>query len=183
MADTQRSVATILGLLADNVAGDISPQDLRDAFVSWRPGHGQLYVAAADAAAETIAGTVNYYEVTTPVWTLSAGAHLFDESTGNGQLTYTGAVDVVAHIACSISMTCGSNNQVTHWRLGVNGTSNAASEVQRKIGTGADVGSTALHLITTLSAGDYISLFVRNATGANNVTLEVANLEVVTMPA
>jgi len=182
MADTQRTVATILSLLANNTAGAISPQDVRDFAVSWRNGHGQIYVAAADAAAITIANTNDYVEATVaPAWTLSSGAHLFDESGGNGRLTYTGTQPMTAHIACSISMTCGSNLQLTHWRLGVNDTTDAASECQRKIGTGTDSGSTALHLITTVTTGDYISLWCRNSTGANDVTLEVANLQVVTM--
>jgi hypothetical protein len=182
MADTQRSVSAILALLTDNSNGQISEQDIRDAFVSWRNGHGQIYVAAGDAAAITISDTSSYFEATNPTWTLSSGAHFFDESGGDGRLTYTGIVPLVMHVACTISMTSGSNNQVTHWRIGKTGTTDEASEVQRKIGTGADVGSTALHLVTTLSTGDYLSLWVRNATGSNNVTLEVANIQAMTMP-
>jgi hypothetical protein len=181
MPDTQRTTATIFSLLANNTAGAISPQDLRDALLSWRNGHGQIYVPAAAAAAITIANTNDYVEATTPAWTLSSGAHLFDESGGNGRLTYTGVEPMVAHIACSISMTCGSNLQLTHWRLGVNATPDAASECQRKIGTGTDSGSTALHLIATVTNGDYISLWCRNSTSAADVTLEVANLQAVTM--
>lgn len=181
MADTQRSVSAIVSLLADNTTQNISPQDLRDAFVSWRNGHGQLYVAAADAAAITISATDTYYEASAPVWTLSSGAHWADESGGNGRLTYTGAADVSAHIACTISFTCAGSNQVLHFRLGKNGTTDVASEVQAKIGTGTDVQSTALHYITGLSNGDYVSLFVRNATATNDVTVEVSNLEWMTM--
>ncbi len=182
MADTQRSVAAIEALLADNTSGNISPQDLRDGFASWRNGHGQIFVAAADAAAITISDNTSYFETSAPVWTLSSGAHWFDESGGNGRLTYTGTTPLVVHIACSISMTSGSNNQITHWRIGLTGVTDAASEVQRKIMTGTDVASTALHLITTVDTNDYLSLWVRNATGANNVTLEVSNLQVMTMP-
>ncbi len=181
MADVQRSVSAILALLADNANLRISEQDVRDAFVSWRNGHGQIYVAASDSAAVTISNNSDYFEATAPVWTLSAGAHWFDESDGNGRLTYIGVAGIVVHVSCTISMT-GTNAQVTHWRIGKNGTTDAASEVQRKIGTGADVGSTALHLVTTMSTGDHLSLFVRNATGSNNVTLEAANLQVMTMP-
>ena len=36
MADTQRTEAAILALLADNSTGDISPQDMRDAIVSMK---------------------------------------------------------------------------------------------------------------------------------------------------
>jgi hypothetical protein len=78
-------------------------------------------------------------------------------------------------------MTSGSNNQTLHWRIGLTGVTDATSEVQRRIMTGTDVGSTALHLITTMSTNDYLSLWVRNATGANNVTLEVGNLQAMAM--
>ena len=183
MAETQRTSSEIYTLLANNTTGAISPTDLRDAFATWRPGHGQIYVAAAAAAAISFSDSTSYVEVTGPAWTLSSGAHLFDESGGNGRLTYTGA-DVSVHVAASISMTASNNNQITHWRIGKTGTDDAASEIQRKIGTAADGGSTAMHLITTLSTNDYLSLFVRNEswTASETVTLEVANLQCVTMP-
>jgi hypothetical protein len=34
-----------------------------------------------------------------------------------------------------------------------------------------------------MSTGDHLSLFTRNATAVENVTLEVANLQAMTMPA
>jgi hypothetical protein len=181
MAETQRTVSETYTLLADNTSGNISPQDLRDGFETWRIGHGQIAVSASDAAAITISDTVSYFEVTNPVWTVGGALHNFDESGGNGRLTYTGVADTVVHIACSISMTSGSNNQTLHWRIGLTGVTDATSEVQRRIMTGTDVGSTALHLITTMSTNDYLSLWVRNATGANNVTLEVGNLQAMAM--
>lgn len=182
MADTQRSIAQILALLADNSSGDISPQDLRDAFVTWKMRHGQIYVASGGGAATTVSNTADYFECNASTWTLSSGAADFDESGGNGRLTYTGVADVMLHVACTISFTAASNNQVLHFRLGKSGTTDAASEVQFKIGTGSDVGSTAIHLIVSLSTGQYLSLFVRNETSAANVTVSVANLQAVSMP-
>lgn len=182
MADTQRTLTAILALLADNTTGDISPQDVRDMLVSSIGRCAQISVPAANRAAVTIAGTVNYYEATAPTWVLGSFDALFDQSSGNGRLKYLGVVAADLHIACTISLTCGSNNQVIHARLGKNGVSDAASEVQFKLGTVGDVASTALHLIATVSPGDYISLFVRNETGANNVTVECANLQAVLMP-
>jgi hypothetical protein len=181
MADTQRTVAAILALLADNTTGDISPQDLRDFAVSWRPSHGQIHVPAAAAAAVTVSNTSTYYEATAPAWTLSSGAHLFDESAGNGRLTYTGAEPIRAFVACSLSMTVAGSNDVIHWRLGLNSTSDPASEVQRKVGTGSDVGAVAVHLLETMTNGDYVSLWVRNATASDNVTVEVASIQVIGM--
>ena len=182
MADTQRSVSTILGLLATNTTGDISAQDMRDALVTWRQCHGQLYVPAAARAAVTISDTTNFFEATTPAWTLSTGAHLFDESAGNGRLTYTGTAAVDVHVALSVSFTSVGSNQVVRLRIGKNATPDPASEAHRKIGAGTDVGSTAIHLITSMSTGDYVSLWVRNVDNASDVTIEVANIQVVSMP-
>lgn len=182
MADTQRSVSDILALLADNTSGNISPQDIRDAFATWRMGMGQIYIPSGSGAAITISDTTNYFEATTPTWSLSSGGFWFNESGGNGRLTYTGTADVMVHAAATISFTTASNLQVVHWRLGKNATPDPAAEAQRKVGTGTDVGSTAIHLVTSMSTGDYLSLWVRNATTATNATLVVANLQAVTMP-
>lgn len=182
MAQTQKTVTAAYRLLADNTSGDISPRDLRDTFESWRPRHGQMYVAAADSGDITITDSTNYFEATAMTWTLSSGQYEFDESAGNGRLTYTGAETVMVHIACTISMTCASNQQVLHFRIGKSGVTNDASEVQRKVGTGQDVGSTAAHLTTNMSNGDYLSLWCRNATSTANVTIECANIQLMSMP-
>jgi hypothetical protein len=180
MAESQLTTAAALAALADNTDGDISPQDIRDQFTTLRNGMGQIYVPASASASITIANTNDYVEATNPVWTLSAGPYLFDESAGNGRLTYVGTVPVMAHIACTVSMTVAGTNQTTHFRLSLNGTTDVASEVQRFVSTGSDVGSTALHLVEVLTAGDYISLWARNATAANDITIEAANLQAVT---
>ena len=180
MAESQLTTAAALAALADNTDGDISPRDVRDQFTTLRMGMGQMFVPATAAAAVTISDTSSYFEATNPAWTFSTDGYLFDE-VSNGRLRYTGTVPVMAHIACSVSMTMSvGTNQVTHFRLSLNGTTDPASEVQRFVGTGSDVGSTALHLVETLTAGDYISLWVRNSTGSNDVTIECANLQAVT---
>lgn len=181
MPDTQQSVSAILALLADNTSQQISPQDLRNALVSWRPGHGELALLAADSAAVSITDSTNYFEANGPTWTLSAGGHWFDESAGNGRLTYIGAATVYAHIAATVSFSDAAND-VLHWRIGLNGTTLPASEIQRKVSAGGDVGSSAMHVITSMSTGDYLSLWVRNASATDNPTLNVANLQAMTMP-
>lgn len=184
MADTQRSVSEILALLANNSAGAISAQDLRDAFVTWRQGHGELFIAAADSALITLADTSTYVECTAPVWTPGAAGvlHNFDESAGNGRLTYTGAANIVVHVAATVSFSSVSNNRVIHLRIAKNGVTDAGAEVIRKTGTAGDVGSTAIHAIETMSQGDYLSLFALNVTSADDITIEAANLQAMSMP-
>lgn len=181
MADTQRSVSAILALLADNSTGAISPQDIRDAFVSWRMGMGQIYVADGDGAAVSISDSAVYYETTTSTWTLSSGGVWCDESAGNGRLTYTGTADVMVHAACTISFSVAGTNQDLYFRLGKNATPDPAAEVRTRVATSA-VASTAIHLVTMMSTGDYLSLWARNTTSTADITLQVANMQFVTMP-
>ena len=50
MADTQRTTAALLVLLADNTTGAITPQHLRDVLVSLQGGYGGLCAAVAAGA-------------------------------------------------------------------------------------------------------------------------------------
>lgn len=137
--------------------------------------NGMIYVAEIYGDAVTIYDTSTYFEVTEPVWTLQDGGKLFDMSGGNGRLTYVGIRPIRVYISCTVSMTAGANDQL-HMSLGLNGVTAEASEVQRTMGASGDVGIVALLLITTMESGDYISLFIRNTTGANNSTVTVANI-------
>jgi hypothetical protein len=56
MADTERSLAALQTLLADNSSGDISAQDLRDFLVSCFSAYGSIYVQDG-ATAQTSIGT------------------------------------------------------------------------------------------------------------------------------
>ena len=182
MAQTQRTTTEVFSLLADNTSGLISPTDVRDGFETWRMGHGQLYVENGNGSPVTVAVAGTFYEMIQSTWTPSTGLHLFDESAGNGRLTYIGVADVVVHVAASISFTAGQNNITTRFRLGKNSTPDPAAEAQRKIGTGSDVGSTAIHLVTTLSTGDHVSLWATTIGTPSTITLACANLQAITMP-
>jgi hypothetical protein len=183
MAETQRTVAEILALLADNTTQAISPQDERDAFVTGRSGYGQIYVPATDAAAVSIGDTTNYFEATTtPAWTLSANPYFFDESAGNGRLTYIGVADVICVATLTVSLTVSGTNQLIHFRLGKSGTDDLASEIIRYVTIGTDVGAASTQVMTPLSTGQYISAWFRNETSTGNVTIEAANLKAITLP-
>lgn len=53
MADTKRTQTAILALLADNVAADISPQDIRDSVVSARANQGGGWAFYTESTAIT----------------------------------------------------------------------------------------------------------------------------------
>lgn len=177
MAETQRTYAQVMALLADNTVGAISPQDLRDSLYSWYMPMGQIYMPAGSGVAETISSAGTYVELTSSGWLAGDDAELFDMSAGTGRLTYTGTVPVMCHVALSLSFTTSSNNIVVKGRIGVNDTPSGVAEFQRKIGTGSDVGSTAVHYIASLTAGDYLSAWVTTASGTTDLTLQAANLQ------
>lgn len=171
MADTKRSLAEILTLFADNTTGNISAQDLRDMVVTLEPDRGEMHVTSASAT--TVSDTTSYFPAV-GTYTLDSGDD-WDMNT-NGQLRYIGTPDRYCEITCSFSVTAASNNQVLHFALCKNGSLISASDTQRKVGTGGDVGSGGVHGATTVSTNDYICLAVRNETSATNVTFVTAEV-------
>ena len=173
MAETMRSISELQTLLADNVSGDISPQDLRDAVIATvQPGHGEIYVSAS---AETAIVSSDVWYPASGTFTLSTPAMNWDMNT-NGQLRYTGAADRVAHIALSFSMTAAANNKNMSVAVAKNGTVLTPSIVNRQIGTGSDEGTGAVHAFTTMSTNDYLTAVIRNNTDTTDATLTTVNL-------
>ena len=178
MAQTMRSLSEVEALLADNTSGNISPTDLRDALIATvQPGHGEIYITTP--AATVLSDTSTWVDVA-GTYTLSANAMNWDMNT-NGQLRYTGAAGRVVHIAASCSFTVAGTNDIIEIEVAKNSVNLPASRVQRKVGTGSDVGSTALHGFTTVTTNDYITVEVRNITAAENVTFQTLNLFVMDM--
>ncbi len=172
MAETQRSIATLQTLLANNTVGAISPTDLRDLMETLVAGHGEMYVTTP--AATTITDTGVFVD-TAGTFALTGSVKNWDMDT-NGQLRYIGAADRRVHIAASVSMVSASNNQVIHMRVAKNGTSLVSSQSQRKISTGSDIGSISMHVMTGMSTNDYLTIQVRNTSSTTTVTTTNANL-------
>jgi hypothetical protein len=166
MVDVARSKAQLLVLYADNSVGAISPQDLRDFVESAAPPYGSFStnVAAATTltqdvyskmAGTTTAGDMNQFDM--PV---------------DGRLRYTGVPNRHMHIAVTTSFTCANNNKVIGLKIAKNGTVLDDTIARRKVSTGADIGSTALHGDVMLSTNDYLELFLTNETDSTNATIE-----------
>ena len=172
MADTARTLAALQTLLADNATGDISAQDLRDMLVSLQNDHGEMSVTSAIET--SIASADTFYPVL-GTQALSSDAQNFTMPT-NGRLTYTGNEVRTFHIAVSLSIVSAGNNKVYEFTVGKNGSALTAPTQARKIATGADVGSTALHAFTTMDTNDYLELMISNTTDTTNATLNYANL-------
>lgn len=171
MVDTARTKAEILALLADNNAGDISPQDVRDMVVSLIPAHGGLYRNVAAPTTVTVAGT--YYKA---AGTTTAGE--LDDLTmpQDNRLTYIGVPERHFHILATISMTCDGINKIIGFKIAKNGTPIDGSVSRRRVGTGTDIGALAVQADVALATNDYVEIWVTNETTNTAVTLDEFHL-------
>ena len=178
MVDTIRTLDAIVALFADNTAGDISEQDIRDLVVSLAPGHGMLYLVTP--AANVLSDTTTWVQVG-GAFTLSGSAYNWAE-TAEGQLHYDSAGDRDAHVTASLTCTSASNSQILEFAIALNGTPVTGSAILHKTGTGSDVISISLTAHVDVSDGDYVSLMLRNTSSASNVTVQRCVLVVNDMP-
>lgn len=166
MVDVARSAAQLKALYADNTIGAISPQDLRDFVESATPPYGSFSTNVA--AATTL--TQNVYSKM--AGTTTAGGLLNFDMPVDGRLRYTGVPDRHMHIAVTTSFTCANNNKVIGLKIAKNGVVLDSTIARRKVSTGADIGSTALHGDVMMSTNDYLELFLTNETDSTNATIE-----------
>ena len=141
-------------------------------------GHGEI---AVTSTTETTIGTQNTFVQAAGTYTLSGNASNWDMAV-SARMRYIGAENRVVHIAASWSITSPGNNKVFRVAVAKNGTPIAVSEVQRKLATGADVGSGAAHAFIDVVTNDYLSVMVANATDAVNLTFVTLNLFGMDMP-
>jgi hypothetical protein len=86
----------------------------------------------------------------------------FDAGGESGRLRYIGATTRVFHCRASVSFSVASNNQTIEFGIAKNGVVEAASIIKDKISVGSDVDAINLQVSLSLSANDYVELFVRN---------------------
>lgn len=173
MADTMRTIAQLETILADNLTGAISAQDLRDAIIaSIHPGYAEMSVTAS--AATTLDDTSTWVKVG-GTWTLTDARPHWSMAV-NGLLDFTEAADREVNVMAAVSFTVVGNGQQCQFAIAKNGTIISQSIIQRYVGTGADVGAAAVVGHADISTGETISLMCRNITSAGDITAIFANL-------
>ena len=108
-------------------------------------------------------------------WTGNPNSMRFQNSS-SGNLTYTGNETMFFHIAFTISFKNSVNNRIVRASIFKNGVILPGSQIQNKIATGGDVGSTAIHVAASLSNGDYLNTYVLDEGGSSQITVTYANL-------
>lgn len=183
MPNTIKTLTELLVLLADNSTRDISEQDIRNLVVSLTMQHGQLSVAG-NAVATTISNNTTFFEADVTGAVLSQQSSILGvddfDMPATGRLRYLGVETRVFHIMSTISFISEGNNQEIHMELAKSGVVSTEAEIRRKVG-GDDVGSTAMHWLTTLATNEYLSVFAKNITAANDITIVSYNLQAIGM--
>jgi hypothetical protein len=162
MPDTVRSLADILTLLADNASGDISPQDLRDAVVSLSGNYSQLVSTGGSKVLSSAHAKFDLWTSTGPESGCATGDHATNRRV-------TVSVDGTYDVSFNISGPSYANFRA--W-LRVNNTTNLEA-------MGGSLGEYNWRGLLTLSAGDYVELFVNNSgTGFITTNFTAARLVV-----
>lgn len=127
---------------------------------------GGFYVSSAAASGAITATAFLIHGGTTTALDLKDFTH-----TSPGRLTYTGAVTKKFEIISAIAFTSSQSNQIVRFRVAKNGTTVAASEIARKLGTGTDLGALPLVFEVELVTNDYIEIFCTlDASSSDTIT-------------
>lgn len=164
MADTARTLAALVALLADNTAGDISAQDLRDFLLSTLSGFGHISV---------LGGVTNQGSLTTNPVKLTGfnadGPSSDDVTPAHGSDQITASIAGKYKINAQLSFS-GTASKTFLIRAYVNGVITTIG-CQRKLGTGGDVGSCSFHGFLALTAGQVVTLYISSSDGGTDLLL------------
>jgi hypothetical protein len=172
MADTRRTLAAILALLADNTAGDISPQDLRDFVISAMGEYASIYVSGG-VTAQTVSGTPAKMTGFAANG-ISAGA---TPDHTNDQITIGTAGDY--QIDFQLGSFTGTNGSTVTLNIYVNGATSSIPPIVRALSNPAAAGSGVTGGQLTLAASDVVTVYVSSTSTSYtpaSAVLKVARL-------
>lgn len=176
MADTARNKSALAALLADNSAGNISPQDLRDLMESLHPSYGSNYISSS--AATSVSVQNDWYKAAGT--TTDVSLHRFSGKTllsVNNRLQYTGTPSIHTHAVVSFSSAIASgNNKILeyaayHYDDSAGSGSIITHSIMRRNHSTSDVGTGAIHFDVTMDTNDYVEFHIRNTTDTTNATI------------
>ncbi|MDZ7742982.1 MAG: hypothetical protein U5Q03_14920 [Bacteroidota bacterium] len=171
MTQTARTIAEILALAPNDTTRDISPRDLRDIIATLQVKYGELYITAS--AATTISDTTNFFDLA-GTWMLGE-AEQFNETGGNGRLTYVGTPTIEVFVWGMASINSAGTGDTAYMRLEKNGADLPGSEsVEFEVGT-AILEFTAFGILE-MATDDYVNLAVRNETDTDDLTATLGHM-------
>lgn len=137
------------------------------------------YVSSAVASAAITATTYLNVLANATIATAGQTGSEWTVDDTNKRLTYTGTATRKFIATLSVSMITSRSNTVASFRLAENGTTAAATQVDRKIGTGADVGALVCQGTFSLATNDYIELWgTLAASTSDTITVNYCNISI-----
>jgi hypothetical protein len=146
-------------------------QDCTGISNTWSVGH--LYMAN-NLSPTIIPNTTNFFKMS---GTADIGSFANRFTNGNSRLTYVGSLDRLFLVGAIASVTSGNNN-VVYVGIAKNGTVLPFSTIPTTTSGSGRSENVKTQTYVRLLSGDYIELFVRNSTGANNITVTDLNIGV-----
>lgn len=170
MSDTIRTRAQLQSLLADNAPNkEITAQRIRDFLVSVLGVYGGIYVNdnATGQGTTTTPAPITAFDQNSP----AAGV---TPDSANDKLTIDADADGDYLIICQLSFS-GTNNASFEFEFYLNG-SPTGYKMDRKLGSGGDVGSGTMFGLASIAAADEIEVYVAAVSGTPTIVVEQAQL-------
>jgi hypothetical protein len=130
------------------------------------------YFDFSSASVTTVAQSNTWVKLNT---TTTQGFSRNGLSHSNNRLTWTGATTRVFRLEGVASVVSGSNN-VIHVAFFKNGDLWPCSEQDSTVGTGGKSTAIPFHCLIELATNDFIEVYVKNASGTANITLDNVNV-------
>lgn len=163
MSDTQRSLAALQTLLADNTTNKISPQYLRDFLVSVCGGYGSIHVQ--DGATPQSVGTTPA-KLTGFVQNGPASGATPDASDDEIAVDVTAAYWAEGHFSFT-----GTASRTFQIHLRVNGVESSGACGRAKTNTSGELVHVSFSLPVELIAADVVSVWAEADVDASSMTL------------
>lgn len=173
MSQTERDTAALQTLLADNVARDLSAQDIRDAIASALGGYAGLALTIPSSpitkvgVAQTPLIITEYDAVTVQSADANVDGSVANATTG----VVTTPADGIYQCSFYASFTSSVNNHLVHFQHFKNG-SLGLIESQRFIRTGSDVGAVSMFNPFLFTAGDEHDVRIFVDAGSADITFQ-----------
>lgn len=173
--ETNRTLAAVLALLADNTAGDISPQDIRDLVVSLFANYGIIGVAGGSTTQVTNA-TPGTFDKVTGFTTDGISAGAVTAAAASDQLSVT--VDG-AYLAIFMTSFGGTGGADMLGRIVVDGSPTTFGKWSRTLGVGGDVGTAVAFDLVPLTSAQVVTAEIASDGASDDYTPEESVLALI----
>ena len=157
--------------IASIVAGSgISVAAINDGGIQITSIANEIYaqVSMHDNATATTINTINVPVKAAGTFATNGASNFTSDTTG--RLTYTGATTETVSVLASVSIdVVGVNQKITIY-IAKNGIVLPAAKINRVFDSG-DIGNVGIFYNISMTASDYLEVFVANATGTNDLTV------------